>query len=169
MQRAWKLFLLAMLALALSLPALAQQSSGRDAVQFGQKIIVHADDRARDLVCFLCSAQIDGSARDIVVFFGDLNVTGEVNDVVVFGGDAIVAPNGSLHDLVVMGGRLRADPNAVLRGNHVVFPPIILLVPLLVFAGISFLIVMLIRRLFLTKPQRVIYTAPPRRDESSTR
>jgi hypothetical protein len=145
----------------LSVSAFAEDSSRRDAVHFGDSIVVHEDETMRDTVCFFCSVEAEGNVRDVVVFFGSARVGGSANDVVVFGGNTELRANASIHDAVVMGGHLRVEQGTTIRGDRVVFPPAILLVPLLACALVVYLLVLLGRRMFGHPRRQVVYVAAP--------
>lgn len=117
-------FYLALL-LAAVLPA-----SAADQVHFGQDIKISANETAGDLVCFLCSVDVQGEVHgDIVVFGGSLHLNGPANqDVVVFGGGVNMEDTAEIgQDLVVFGGRLNGASSNAVHGDTVIFPILIFL------------------------------------------
>lgn len=138
----------------------ASTDSQNAAVHFGDNIVVRQEDAMRDAVCFFCSVDARGSVHDVVVFFGNTRLAGQANDVVVFGGNVRLGPDASTDDIVLMGGRLFAESGSTVRGDRVIFPPVILLIPLLVLALAIYLIVILLRYLFTRDKRRVVYVAP---------
>ena len=140
----------------------AQGSSSADdgIAHFGSDIVVHQGDPVRDVACFFCSVEADGDVGDVAVFFGNATLRGSAQDVAVFGGNTRLGGASSVDDVAVFGGHLLNVPGSVVRGSRAVFPPIVLLIPLLVLAFFVWLIVMLLRWLFTRNPRRVIYVAP---------
>jgi len=153
-----KLMLFVVLAFFVSIPLRAEDN---DRVSFANDVHIGQDDAAGDIVCFFCSVQMDGSSGDVVVFFGDVSMNGTSSDNVVFGGTLHVGDNGAVHDAVVMGGRLIGSPNSVFKGDKVVFPPIFLLLPILVAGLMIWAIVWLLRQLFGNR-QKVVYVQAQR-------
>jgi hypothetical protein len=151
--------LLFLLMILIAVPAMALKD-GEDHVQFGSNIVVHEGEDAGDVVCFFCSAEVDGKASDVVVFLGNARVNGDTGDVVVLGGHATLSSNATTHDVVVA-GRLDADPNAVVRGDRTTFPFLIMLLPLIAFAILIWLFVLLLKAIFGRPRQRVIYVPQP--------
>jgi hypothetical protein len=149
--------ILALLMSVLCCGAAFAHSGDNDHVRFGSDIRVGQDDTAGDLVCFFCSVEVDGRAGDTVVFFGDVRVNGTANDVVLFGGTLDIGDNAEVHDPVVMGGRIHASSAASIKGERVVFPEIVLLVPLVIVGLMVWFLVWLLRSLFGTRKQRVVY------------
>lgn len=163
-----KLLAHVLFAAALAFAATPARAS-EDAVHFMRNIDVTADSPVHDAVCFLCDINVQGKAEgDIVDFFGNVRLNGEAHhDVVNFFGKVSVADNssiggdvvslfGSVHmgqnvsvgkDVVAIFGTVRAPENLSVGGDHVSISPLLLLLPLLVFALIIFGIVEGIRAL----------------------
>ncbi len=142
----------------------AAHAEGRDVVEFGNDIVVHEGEETHDTVCFLCSIEVDGTVHgDMVAFLGSIHVRGHAErDAVVFLGNITLADNASIdRDVVVFAGSLRKAPGASIGNDRVVFPAFLLFLPLLVFAGIIFLIVWAIRALVYR--DRPVYPMPPPR------
>ena len=157
--------LLAVAALAVSpLFALDEDQGsegGGDIVHFASNVYVPAGQDARDVVCFLCSVEVEGTVhRDIVVFLGSVRIHGKAeHDVVVFAGSVSVHDNSSIgHDLVIMGGQRHLDSTAVIGHDSVIFPPVLIAVPLLIAAGIILLLVRFVR--WLSYRNRPMYRQP---------
>jgi len=139
-------------------------AEGRDLVEFGNSIVVHEGEEAHDAVCFLCSIEVDGTVHgDMVAFLGNIHVRGHAErDAVVFLGSITLGENASIdRDVVVFAGSLHNAPGSSIGNNRVVFPVFLLAMPLLVFAGIIFLIVWAIRAL--AYRERPVYPMPPPR------
>lgn len=117
------IFETALLGFALAVAAVPAHAD-RDAVQFFQNITVTPDMSAHDVVCFFCSARVDGEVRgDIVVFFGNVRINGQAHhDVVNFFGRTTVTDNSAIdHDLVNFFGGIRLGENAHVGRDMVCF------------------------------------------------
>jgi hypothetical protein len=148
--------------LAFQLCAFASSRGGRDLAQFGSNIEVPEGEKVGDVACFGCSVRVRGTAGDIAVFGGSVYVSGTANDVAVFGGNTNVE-GGVIHDTATFGGRLRVSGNGVVRGDRATFPPIVLFIPLIVFALMIWALVVFLRWLFGGRRQRrVIYVPAPK-------
>jgi hypothetical protein len=143
---------------------LAAHAQGRDVVQFASDIVVHENEEVHDVVCFLCSIEIDGNAQgDLVAFAGNIRVKGQAgHDAVAFLGDISLGENASIgNDAVVIAGSLRTAPGSTIGRDRVAFPFILFLMPFLVLAGIVALIIWAIRSL-MYRPRPVYPMPPPR-------
>jgi hypothetical protein len=143
---------------------LAARAEGRDIVQFGDNIVVHEGEEVHDVVCFLCSIEVDGTVHgDMVAFLGNIHVRGHAErDAVVFLGNISLAENAVIdRDAVVLAGSLRTAPGAVVGNNRVDFPLVLFLMPFLMMAGFIVLIVWAIRALVYR--DRPVYPMPPPR------
>lgn len=123
----------------------------RDRASFGSDITVSEGESAGDIACAFCSVHINGDVKgDVAVFFGNVNVnTGQRigGDTAVIGGDLNLADGAEVKgDVSVVGGSLNTASGAVLDGSRTIFPRVIFLVPLLILAGIIWLVVYLVRR-----------------------
>jgi len=146
------------------LAPLAAHAEDGDIVHFVQPIVVHQGEEARDVVCFLCSIEVDGTVhRDMVAFLGNIHVRGHAeHDAVAFLGNVTLGDNATIdHDVVVFAGSLHLGRGATIGNDRVVFPAFLFLLPLLLIAGIVGLIFWAIRAL-LTR-DRVVYPMPPPR------
>jgi acetyltransferase-like isoleucine patch superfamily enzyme len=156
---------LGLLALLLCVGACVRaRAEGRDVVEFGNDIVVHDGEEAHDTVCFLCSIEVDGTVHgDMVAFLGNIHVRGHAErDAVVFLGNITLGENASIgRDVVVFAGSLHNAPGSSIGNDRVIFPVFLLFMPLLVFAGIIFLIVWAIRALVYR--DRPVYPMPPPR------
>jgi acetyltransferase-like isoleucine patch superfamily enzyme len=134
---------------------------GEDIVHFGSNVTVRSGETANDIVCFLCSVEVEGTVhRDIVVFLGSVRVNGAAeHDVVVFAGNVSVGDNASIgHDVVIMGGNRHLASTGIIGHDSVIFPPIVIALPFLIIFGIILAIVRLIRWLVLSN--RPVYHPP---------
>jgi len=156
---------LAMLAALILLASpFAARAQGRDIVEFGNDIVVHAGEEAHDTVCFLCSIDVDGAVHgDMVAFLGNIRVRGQADqDAVVFLGNLSLGEKASVgRDAVVFAGSLRNAPGSTIGNDRVVFPLFLFLLPLLFFGGVLGSIVWAVRAL-MYRP-RPIYPMPPPR------
>ncbi len=123
----------------------------QDVVHFASRVVIGPGQEARDVVCILCSVEVDGTVdRDIVAILGSVQVRGTAaHDVVAIAGNVSVAENASIgHDLVVIGGSRRLASTAVIGHESVIIMPIVILLPFLVVALIIWMIVRFFRWLF---------------------
>jgi hypothetical protein len=162
-QRLFSAFLLFLALLFSASPARAD----KDAVQFGDNIVVPEGQSVHDAVCFFCSVNAKGDIdHDVVVFFGNVHIAHQSrHDVVVFFGsirteaDAAIGHDvvnffGNVHlgenvtvgnDLVVMFGGLHAADSANITGTRFAQPIWVFWTPLLVLGLVITLIVREIR------------------------
>lgn len=155
---------LALLALACLSAPLAARAEGRDIVEFGSDIVVHEGEEAHDVVCFLCSIQVDGTVNgDMVAFLGNIHVRGHAErDAVTFLGNISLGDNASIdRDVVVFAGKLRTGAGSSIGNDRVVFPMFLVILPLLFVAGFLWLIIRAIRAL--AYRSRPVYPMPPPR------
>jgi hypothetical protein len=138
-----------------SLPAHADNPSDR--VHFGESIYVPAGEEAHDVVCFLCSVEIDGTVHgDVVSFFGHVKVRGHAErDVVNLVGYVDVAEGATIgRDCVVLGGSLHTHDAGAVGRDSVVILPIVFIIPLALLALPIWLVIRLFRR------PRMVYPPP---------
>ncbi len=143
---------------------LAARAQSRDIVQFGNDVVVHDGEEAHDVVCLLCSIQVDGTVHgDLVAIAGNIRVKGHAeHDAVAFLGSISLGENASIaNDVVVFAGNLHAAPGSSIGRDRVAFPSILFLLPLLVLVGIVALIVWAVRALL--SRNRPVYPMPPPR------
>jgi hypothetical protein len=162
---------------AASAPARADD----DAVDFFHNIEVTQDAPVQDAVCFFCSVHVNGKVNgDIVVFFGNVRLNGEAHqDVVSFFGGVTAADNSSVggdlvsffgnvrlgenvsvaQDLTCFFGDIRTARTAMVHGDRVDIPGIVLYLPVLFIALVIWLIVHELR----TRRERMMmqYPYPP--------
>ncbi len=134
-------------ALATATPAFAHDS--QDRVSFAQRIVVRPDEKAGDLVCFLCSIENHGNVHgDVVSFLGGVKSEGAIDgDVVSFFGDVNLAGDASVHgNLVILGGNLRKGASVQTGSSQVIFPTAIVLFPFLIVAAILWGVTRVFRR-----------------------
>jgi hypothetical protein len=146
------------------LTPLAAHAQGRDVVQFANNIVVHENEEVHDVVCLLCSIEVDGTAQgDLVAIAGNIRVKGQAgHDAVAILGDISLGENASIaEDAVVMAGSLRTAPGSTIGRDRVAFPFILFLMPLLVLAAVVALIAWAIRSL-MYRPRPVYPMPPPR-------
>ena len=148
--------------LLLSLFPVRAHAEGRDRVQFVNDIVIREGEEAHDVVCILCSIEVDGTVHnDIVAVLGSIHVRGAAeHDAVAILGNISIGDDSSIaHDVVVIAGSLHMAPHATVGNDRVVFPFIFFLLPFLVFAAFVVLIIWALRRLF--SRNRPIYGIPP--------
>lgn len=152
--------LVAMLLLGTAASALARGphnhgGSGRDHASFGNDITVDAGDTVDDVACAFCSVYLHGDVQgDVAVLFGTVTLdAGHTisGDAAILGGDLVAGDGASVNgDVAIGAGELRLAPTASVHGDRAVLPGrfwlLVPLAPLLVLAGIIWLIVWLVRR-----------------------
>ena len=129
--------------------------SSNDHVSVGNDITIAQGETAADIACVFCTVTIHGDVKgDVAVLFGSIELdSGHTisGDVAMFGGDATLAEDAHIGgDVAIMAGGLNLAPSASVHGDRVVFPGrfwlLIPFAPLLILAGIIWLIVYLVRR-----------------------
>ncbi|HTD96983.1 MAG TPA: hypothetical protein VK627_08635 [Edaphobacter sp.] len=148
-----RLFLAAALLLSLATPALARSS--QDHASVGGNIVVAEGETAGDIACAFCSVQVHGDVKgDVAILFGSLTIdsTHTVSgDVAILGGDLNLGNEAEIGgDLALAGGDPHIAPEAMVHGSRAIFPSrlwvLIPFAPFLIFIGIIWLIVYLVRR-----------------------
>ena len=143
----------ASLLFGLALPAFAKGDNDRAAV--GSDITVPEGQSAGDIACAFCSVHIRGEVTgDVAVFMGSVTVEpgrSIAGDTAIAAGDLNLGDGSTANgDVVIVGGNANLAEGASIHGSRTVIPPplgtLILLSPFLVFAGIIWLIVYLVRR-----------------------
>jgi cytoskeletal protein CcmA (bactofilin family) len=140
-------------ALFLAVLALLWAPSARadtDTTAVGREIVIPEGSTANDIACVFCRVRVHGDVRgDVAIAFGKLEVDPGheiAGDVAVFAGKVMLAENSRVSGDVAIIGRLESSGGAAVGGSHVVVPEAILLVPLLLLAGLIWLIVHLVQR-----------------------
>jgi hypothetical protein len=153
--RSTSALLLAVALLLLPATQAFARSGSNDHVSFGGEITINDGETASDIACVFCTVHLNGDARgDIAVAFGSLTVGPShtvSGDIAILGGDLTLADDVHVGgDVAVAAGDLNLAPTATISGSRTVFPGrfwlLIPLAPLLVIAGIIWLIVYLVRR-----------------------
>lgn len=127
----------------------------QDRVSFGGDITVAEGENAGDIACAFCSVHVHGDVKgDVAVLFGSVTVdpTHAISgDVAILGGDMNLAPESEVGgDVAILAGYANLAPEATIHGDRTVLPGrgwlIIPFAPLLILAGIIWLIVYIVRR-----------------------
>ena len=170
-------FLLASLFVLLtsSVPAFPKEKhTGNDHVSFGSDIVVSEGEDAGDVVCAFCSVKVHGNVGgDIAVLFGSVTVDSGHKiggDVAILGGDLNLSEEAEAGgDVAILAGNANLAQSATIHGSRTVLPGafwlLIPFAPLLVFIGIIWLIIYLIRRnryRYPVYPPGRSYPPPPR-------
>jgi hypothetical protein len=144
---------------AAAMPARAED----DAVEFFNNIVVTPDAPVKDAVCFFCSVHVDGKVDgDIVVFFGNVRLNGDAHhDVVNFFGNVTAADNATVggdlvsffgnvrlgenvsvgQDLTCIFGQIHGAGTAIVHGDRVAIPGIVLYLPVMAVFLVVFVLV----------------------------
>ncbi len=153
-----RLFVAALLIIYAVQPAFSQghpHGDDEDRVSFGSDITVNEDGAAGDIACAFCTVRLHGDAKgDVAVLFGSVTLdSGHTisGDVAVLGGDVSIGDDATVDgDLALAAGSLHLSPDATIHGDRAILPGrlwlLVPLAPLLILAGIIWLIVWLIRR-----------------------
>jgi hypothetical protein len=146
----------ALLALSLTLPAFARRSHGdNDRASFGSDITIAEGETVGDVACAFCSVHIHGDVTgDVAVAFGSVTVDPArtiSGDTAILKGNLNLGEGSTIHgDLAIMAGAVHLADGATINGSQSVIPEpfgtLILISPLLILAGIIWLIVYLVRR-----------------------
>jgi|SRR5580765_4401653 len=165
----------AALLLMLTAPAFAKGSHGNDRASFGSDINIAEGESAGDVACAFCSVHVKGEVTgDVAVFMGSVTVEpghAVAGDTAIAMGDLNLREGSSVNgDLAILGGSANLADGAAVHGSRSIIPQpfgaLILLSPLIILAGIIWLIVYMIRRSryrFPVYPQgRGVPMPPPR-------
>jgi hypothetical protein len=145
--------LLAVVFLLVALTPAARADQGR--TSFGGDITVAEGETAGDIACAFCSVHIHGDVKgDVAVLFGSVTVDPThalSGDVAILGGDLNLAPETEVGgNVAILAGDLNMAPEANIRGDRTVLPGkgwlLVPFAPLLILAGIIWLIVYIVRR-----------------------
>lgn len=140
-------------------PALPASAKGHhndnDRVSVGSSITVPEGESASDIACAFCSVHIQGEVTgDVAVFLGSVVVEPGhtiAGDTAIVGGDLKLGEGSSVNgDVAIVAGSANVAEGATIHGDRAIIPPplgtLILLAPLMILAGIIWLIVYLVRR-----------------------
>ena len=149
------IFSVTLLPALLVLPGLAKGSHGNDRASFGSAVEVPEGESAGNIACSFCSVHIRGEVTgDVAVFMGSVTVEpghSIAGDVAIAAGDLNLGEGSAVNgDVAIVGGDARLPEGATIHGSRSIIPPplgtLILLSPLILLAGIIWLIVYLVRR-----------------------
>jgi hypothetical protein len=152
--------LFAVVLVAVASPALARSNhsshSGQDRVSvFGRDVTVAEEDTAGDIACVFCTVHIHGAVRgDVAVLFGNVTVDEGRNiagDVAILGGDLRLGEGAAVGgDVAIAAGNANLASGATIHGQQAVLPGRVWLLaplaPLLILAGLIWLVVWIVRR-----------------------
>jgi hypothetical protein len=148
-----RLLLATLLFLPAAVPALA--SSAQDRVGVGTDITIADGETVGDIACAFCTVRVHGEVRgDIATFFGTVMVDSGRNisgDVASLGGDLVLGQDASVGgDVAIAAGEVKLASGAAIRGEQTILPGrlwlLIPFAPLLIVAGVIWLIVYIVRR-----------------------
>ena len=146
-------WVVAVVLLAGTVQAFARSSNDR--VAFDRDITVAAGTSAEDVVCAFCRVRVHGSVQgDVAVLFGGVTVDAGQSvsgDVAMLGADLNLGEGASVEgDVAIIAGNTNLASGAAIQGDRVVMSSrawlLVLLSPLLILAGLIWLIVWLVRR-----------------------
>jgi hypothetical protein len=138
---------------AAALPAYARSS--QDRVGIGTDITIADGESAGDIACAFCSVHVHGTVKgDVAVLFGSVYVDAGRSisgDVAALGADVHLGEGAwTGGDMAIAAGDLRLDPGAEVHGQRSIAPSRLWLLlpfaPLMILAGIIWLIVYIVRR-----------------------
>lgn len=168
-----RILLSAALVLLLTPSAFAKRHNGNDRASFGSDITVAEGQTVGDVACAFCSVHLHGDVTgDVAVAFGSITVDpGRTvsGDTAVLQGNVNLGEGSTIHgDVAILGGEARLRDGSTIQGSQSIVPQpfgtLILLAPLLIFIGIIWLIVHLVRRnryRFPVYPQGRGFQPPP--------
>jgi hypothetical protein len=148
-----RLFLAVAVLLASSLPAFAKGSEDRAGV--GNDITIAEGETAGDIACVFCAVRVHGDVRgDVAVMFGRIEIDpGHTisGDVAALGADMNLGEGATVGgDVAIAAGDAKLAPGAMIHGSRMVLSNRMWLLlpfaPLLIFVGLIWLIVHLVRR-----------------------
>jgi hypothetical protein len=135
-------------------PAFAR-SGGDDRVSVGSDITVPDGESVGDIACAFCTVRVHGEVRgDIATFLGSIKVDEGRNisgDVASLGGDLELGQDASVGgDVAIAAGEMRLGSGAAIRGQQTILPGrfwlLLPFAPLLILAGLIWLVVYIVRR-----------------------
>jgi hypothetical protein len=147
------LLLAAVVLMLAGTPAFAR--SAEDRVAVGSDITVPDGESAGDIACAFCTVRVHGEVRgDIATLFGSVMVDEGRNisgDVASLGGDLELGQDASVGgDVAIAAGEARLGSGAAIRGQQTILPGrfwlLLPLAPLLILAGLIWLVVWIVRR-----------------------
>jgi hypothetical protein len=148
-----KLILTAVVMLATAMPAFGR--SDQDRVGVGNEITIAEGETAGDVACAFCSVKVHGDVKgDVAVLFGRISVDANheiAGDVAGLGTELRLGEEATVGgDVALMAGSANLGSGATIRGSQALMPSRIWLLlpfaPLLILAGVIWLIVWLVRR-----------------------
>jgi len=148
-----KLLLAVGLLLAATLPAFAKGSEDRASV--GNDITIAEGETAGDVACVFCFVHVHGDVRgDVAVMFGKIEVDPGHKiggDLAALGADLNLGEGATVGgDVAIAAGDANLAPGAMIHGSRMVLPNRMWLLlpfaPLLIFIGLIWLVVYLVRR-----------------------
>ncbi|MBB5328936.1 hypothetical protein [Tunturiibacter gelidoferens] len=134
-------------------PAFAR--SAEDRVSVGSDISIADGESAGDIACAFCTVRVHGEVRgDIATFLGSIKVDEGRNisgDVASLGGDLELGQDASIGgDVAIAAGEARLGSGAAIRGQQTILPGrfwlLLPFAPLLILAGLIWLVVYIVRR-----------------------
>lgn len=135
-------------------------ASDQDRTQVGHAIVVGADEKVSEVVCFGCSIRVRGHVDgDATSFGGSVAVEDGASvggDLTTFGGSLHLGKNAKVGgDVTVFGGSLHRDPSASIGGDVTSFSgygwmALIFVVPFMLLGAFVALIIWIIHRV--TRP-----------------
>jgi hypothetical protein len=148
-----RLFLAVSIFFAGVLPAFAH--SGHDRVAIGSSITVDDGDTSGDIACMFCAVRVHGDVKgDIAVMFGSITVDSGRNvsgDVAGLGANLALGEGAEIAgDVAIAGADATLAPGAMIHGDKAIAPNrlwmLLPFAPLLILAGIVWLIIYIVRR-----------------------
>ncbi len=148
-----RLLLAVGLFLVSALPALAKGTEDRASV--GNDITIAEGETAGDIACLFCAVHVHGDVRgDVAVMFGKIEVDPGRKvggDLAALGADLNLGEGATVGgDVAIAAGDANLAPGAMIHGSRMVLPDRIWLLlpfaPLLIFIGLIWLVVYLVRR-----------------------
>jgi hypothetical protein len=129
--------------------------SSDDHVTMGGDITVNEGETAGDIACVFCTVRVHGEVSgDVAVLFGKVMVDPGQSisgDVAALGADLNLGEGSTVNgDVAIAAGNARLAPGATIRGDRMILPSgawlLLPLAPLLILAGLIWLVVWLVRR-----------------------
>jgi len=135
-------------------PAFAR-SGGDDRVAVFSDVTVPDGESVGDIACAFCTVRVHGEVKgDIATFLGSIKVDEGRNisgDVASLGGDLELGQDASVGgDVAIAAGEVRHGSGAAIRGQQTILPGrfwlLLPFAPLLILAGLIWLVVYIVRR-----------------------
>ena len=141
--------------LSMTLAGTTWAHAEQDRASVGNDITIHEGETVADVACAFCSVRVHGEVKgDIAVLFGSVSIDEDKTvsgDVAILGGDLMLGEDARVGgDVAIAAGLANLDPSAGIGGTRSILSGgawlLLPLAPVLILAGIIWLVVYLVQR-----------------------